>query len=92
MKLFILCVRDRAADVFGTPSFHTSIGAAVRAFTDEINRDHPDNVMFRHPGDFDLYEIGIYDDSKAEFDTHAPSQVAIGKDSIKQVSKDSSRA
>lgn len=41
----ILCVRDRAADVFGTPSFHTSIGAAVRAFGDEINRAAQDNAF-----------------------------------------------
>lgn len=82
MKLFILCVRDRSADCFGQPSFHTSIGAAVRAFKDEINRPAENNVMYKHPEDFDLYEVGIYDDSGATFDCHAPSQVAIGKDSV----------
>lgn len=76
----ILCVRDRAADVFGTPSFHTSIGAAVRAFGDEINRAAQDNAFFNHPEDFDLYKLGTYDDSMGRFEVTTPVQVSIGKD------------
>lgn len=80
MKLFIVCIRDRAADCFNRPIFVPAIGQAVRSFQDEINRDASDNELFRHPEDFDLYVLGTFDDHTGAFDGQAPSQVAIGKD------------
>lgn len=80
MLLHMLCVRDRAADVFGTPTFHLSIGAAVRGFTDEINREDKSSVMFNHPEDFDLYVLGTYDDSGLFEVVEKPRQVCVGKD------------
>lgn len=82
MKMHIICVRDRSADVFGQPNFVLSIGAAVRNFTDEINREAPDNIMNRHPADFDLYDLGMYDDNNASFECGPPRQIAVGKDLI----------
>lgn len=76
----ILVVRDRSADVYGTPSFHLSVGAAARGFSDEVNRADANNVMYRHPEDFDLFELGTYDDTTGLFSTVAPRQVAVGKD------------
>lgn len=81
MKLFVLTVRDRSADCFGQPSYHTSIGAAVRSFGDEIKRKDDNNVMYRHPEDFDLYQIGVYDDNTGFIEClPQPKQVAVGKD------------
>lgn len=81
MILKIVAVRDRAADVFGQPNFVASIGAAIRAFGDEVNRSgDPNNAFNKHPEDFDLYEIGEYDDSTAELIPIKPRQLAIGKD------------
>ena len=83
MILFIMCMRDRSADVFGQPSFHLSVGGAVRGFGDEINRVDANNVLNRHPEDFDLYQLGTYDDSDGSFNIDKPRQVAIGKDLIR---------
>lgn len=80
MKLFVFCVRDRASDVFGRPMFMVSTGAAVRSFSDEVNRADKDNSLYNHPEDFDLYELGSYDDFSGLFETGVPRQVAIGKD------------
>lgn len=63
MKQAVVSVKDRAADAFGRPAFVPSIGIAIRSFSDEVNRDDPDNQMFMHPDDFDLYELAMYDDS-----------------------------
>lgn len=82
MILQVLCVRDRGADVFGQPTFHLSVGAASRAFADEINRQDDNNVMFKHPEDFDLYVLGIYDDGTGSFETGVPRQVVVGKDVV----------
>lgn len=85
MKFAILCMRDRSADVFGVPMFQAAVGTGIRAFSDEINRSAPDNVMNRHPEDFDLYELGSYDDQTCEFVLlPAPRMVAIGKDCVRK--------
>lgn len=81
MRYYVLSVRDRSANVYGQPYYSFNIGAAVRSFSDEINRAAPDNVMYKHPDDFDLYELGFFTDSDASFELHkVPRQVCVGKD------------
>lgn len=63
MVLQLCCVYDRVAAAFGRPVFVTAAGSAVRSFQDELHRDAPDNEMFRHKGDFDLFHIGSFDDA-----------------------------
>lgn len=80
MRYKVLSVRDRAIDAFGQPFFSSSVGGAIRSFTDEINRAAENNQLNKHPEDFDLYLLGEFDDSNGKFETSDPSQVAIGKD------------
>lgn len=84
MRLIVVAIRDRAANVFGVPSFVPSLGSAVRSFSDEVNRPGENNVLNRHPEDFDLYELGVYDDNSGTFETLTPRQVAVGKDLVSQ--------
>lgn len=80
MIQFIFSVKDRAADAFGRPLFVQSVGLAIRSFTDEVNRQAEDNQMYNHSDDFDLYELGTYDDNTGIIVCHdQPKQVAIGK-------------
>lgn len=83
MKLLMVVVRDRSADVFGTPTFVTSKGGAIRSFGDEINRQAAGNVLAAHPEDFDLYFLGMYDDATATFEAVRPEQIAVGKDLVR---------
>lgn len=83
MKYVIFAVRDRAADVFGTPMFGVSKGTIIRGFGDEINRKDPNNQLNKHPEDFDLYELGSYNDETGLFDCGSPRQVAVGKDLVR---------
>lgn len=84
MILIVMSVRDRAADVFGQPMFVASRGGAIRSFGDEVNRADANNALHKHPEDFDLYELGIYDDSTASFTLEdKPRQLAIGKDLVR---------
>lgn len=76
----VMAVRDRAADVYGMPHFQVSLGAAIRSFGDEVNRAAENNAFYQHPEDFDLYELGSYNDQDGSFVTSVPKQVAIGKD------------
>lgn len=78
----IVALRDRAADVFSVPQFVPSIGAAVRSFGDAIN-SKSEEALCKHPEDFDLFELGSFDDNEGTFNVHVPRQVAVGKDMVR---------
>lgn len=81
----ILCsVRDSAVNAFMQPIFVRAVGEAVRSFADEVNR--PESPMFKHPDDYELYEIGVFDDSNGSVTMlPEPRSLARGKD-FKEVS------
>lgn len=80
MKRQVIAIYDRAADAFGQPAFVEAIGKGIRMFQDEVNRNQPDNQVFNHPDDFDLFHLGEYDDNTGQFTNLAePKQLAIGK-------------
>jgi len=80
MRLIMCAVRDRAADAYARPMFVPSVGIAIRSFSDEVNRVAEDNPMNKHSDDFDLFELGEYDDETAKFIIlDVPKQLAIGK-------------
>lgn len=83
MRYKIFAIRDRAADVFGQPMFFPSTGLAVRGFSDEVNRVAPDNNLNKHPEDFDLFQLGEYDDETGTMSATRPEQVAVGKDVLR---------
>jgi len=60
MRYKIFTVRDRAIDAYGQPFYATSVGGAVRSFSDEINRPAENNQLAKHPEDFDLYQLGEF--------------------------------
>jgi len=80
MKRIVMAVRDRATDSFGSPFYVVARGQAIRSFSDEVNRAAPDNGLYAHPEDYDLYELGEFDDDTGLFATGSPKQIAIGKD------------
>ncbi len=79
MKLFIFCVRDSATDQFGNPMFLVNEGQAIRSFSDEVNRNDKDNMLYRHSEDFSLYSLGVYDGQTGLFETGVPAQLVTGK-------------
>lgn len=87
MKLIAVAVRDRAMNAYMRPFFVPATGAAIRSFGDEINRAADDNPMHNHPDDYDLYELGTFDEETGLLQpTEMPKQLAIGKQlSLKRV-------
>lgn len=78
MKWRLLSIHDRALDAFQQPFAVRAIGEGIRAFQDAINA--PNTPMNGHPDDYDLYEIGHYDDHDATvIQEGKPLQIAIGK-------------
>jgi hypothetical protein len=79
MKMHIVVIRDIKANVYAQPQFVASIGGFVRGFGDECQRDAPDNIMSKHPEDFEAYDLGWYGDGDAHFELHKePKQIAVG--------------
>lgn len=81
MITIVVAIKDRAADAYNRPFFVNTVGQAIRAFQDEINRNAADNTMYQHPDDFDLYSLGTFDDNTGHLVSNAsgPEQIAIGK-------------
>lgn len=64
MKLNIYTIFDTASGAYMRPFFLQSDGQAIRSFTD-IATD-ADHEIGRHPEDYTLFRIGIYDDNRGE--------------------------
>ena len=80
MNLFIVSVKDRAAEVFNRPFYVPHRNVAIRDFTDEVNRVAVDNHLNKHPDDFDLYLLGEFNDSTGEFIMSTPQVLVRAKD------------
>lgn len=87
MKL-IYAVKDRATDSFWTPMFYLAKGQATRQFQDEINNADKGNPLYAHPDDYDLYQLGSWDEQTGQLTSlERPELAARGKDvQIKQES------
>jgi hypothetical protein len=82
MNLFVVSIKDRAAEVFNRPFFVPHRNVAIRDFTDEVNRSATDNQLNKHPDDFDLYLLGEFDDNAGEFIMSTPQILVRAKDVI----------
>ena len=85
MHLFVVCVKDRAAEVFNRPFFVPHRNVAIRDFTDEVNRAAADNQLNKHPDDFDLYLLGEFNDNSGEFSISSPQVLVRAKDVLQSV-------
>jgi hypothetical protein len=85
MIQIIVSVKDSAAQAFGRPIFVPSTAVAVRSFRDEINRKDSTEDMAKHPEDFELYELGSFDDSNGAIVVIEPRLVARAKDLHDQI-------
>lgn len=81
MKKVILCVKDTAARVFGTPFVVQAAAQGVRGLRDEVNSSEAKSDLARHPDDFELYEIGSFDEDSGLIEaTPEPILVCRAKD------------
>lgn len=79
MRLKIITVRDIVANVFSPPQFTQNIGGAIRGFGDQCKDKTKGNIVGEHPNDFELYELGEFDDADAKFHLlETPKQIAVG--------------
>lgn len=56
-------VFDSAVQAFGQPFFVAAAGAALRSFSDEVNRAAADNALYAHADDFELHQLCEFDEA-----------------------------
>lgn len=78
MKYYVLTVRDNVANCYGAPMFVTHVGSAVREFGDACQNKPEGNALGKHPEHYELYQLGMWDDSEANFELEKPKQLAVG--------------
>lgn len=71
----IYTVRDIKAQAFATPFFAQTDASAIRTFTDWC-RDK-NTVLSRHPEDYVLYGIGVWDDEDNDIAKHPTPKLLI---------------
>lgn len=83
MRQVICTVRDAKSELFARPMFVQQAGVAIRSFTDEVNRKDPENMMYNHPSDFALYELGHYNDVEGKIIPHDIPKLLVQADQVK---------
>ena len=79
MKLYMVAIRDIKADLWARPTYTPSLGASVRDFGDQCQKQDEQNLLYTHPEDFELYHIGEFDDSNGKIEQlQQPKQIAAG--------------
>lgn len=68
-------VYDIKVAFFHDPMFMRNAGEALRSWEDQANNEK--SMVCAHPSDFDLFEIGEFDDQTAKVSLHQ-SPVSLG--------------
>ncbi|WNK13467.1 MAG: nonstructural protein [Microvirus sp.] len=77
----IVSLKDTAARVFGIPFVVQAAAQAVRSLRDEVNSKESTSDVARHPDDFELYEIALFDEDSGAVSVIEPIRmIARAKD------------
>lgn len=84
--LTVIAVRDTRVEAYMQPNTMRHKGQAIRGFQDEANRADPQNMIYQHPEDFELWQLGTFDDETGQFQNQ-PERLLRGIDA-KQTAND----
>jgi len=80
MKQNVYSIFDTASGLYSRPFFTISDGEAIRSFTDiACDSDHP---IGKHPEDYTLFRLGIFDDRDGKFTDEVNSSLTNGLQAI----------
>ncbi len=89
MKINIYTIFDTASGLYMRPFFMNADAAAIRTFG-ELSTD-ADHEVGKHPEDYSLFRIGIYDDNTAVITAETRSCLSTALElvaSVRNVKKD----
>lgn len=78
----VFAIFDSAIGAWMPPIYAKNKGDMLRQFSDAVN--NRESVLFKHPGDYALYELGNWDDDKCLFDLlNQPVRLGLALEFIK---------
>lgn len=80
MNLLIFAVRDNKASVYNRPFVEHNVISAVRAFTVGVNS--PETQLHQFPTDFELTQIGEFDDITGKITPTEPPKFILSAMSV----------
>lgn len=75
MELKIFTIRDSKGEIYHPPFYTKTHGEAERTFR-ELAKD-PNSMIAKYPEDYDMYFLGIYDNSEGKIAAHETPQHVI---------------
>lgn len=82
-KVFV--AYDSKSEAYGQPWYAMSTGAAIRSFSDEVNRTDGQSQVAVHPEDFILFEIGTYNELEGRLEIYeAKKSLGLGLDFLRE--------
>lgn len=76
--ILICAIKDEAIESYGQPMFFKTEKEAIRVFINEALRE--DSRIFHNPEDFDLYKIGLYEETTGELQGMKHTKLMRGVD------------
>lgn len=76
MKHNIYSIYDTKAECYTLPFYYQHDGQALRIFSDWVNDDS--NPFSKHPEDYTLFKIGIYDETNATLEQSKIESLSTG--------------
>lgn len=77
----IYAIKDRAINGFNEPFVQPSEQHMLRLMRDEVNSDPSKSSIAKHPDDYDIYQLGEYDQESGNITAYqAPAMIARCKD------------
>lgn len=83
-KYVELAVWDSAVQAYARPMYMQSVGQAIRSFGDEVNRKAEDNLLNKHPDDYELHNLGTWDDESGYHVTNDETRCVARAKDLKQ--------
>ena len=78
MKLFAFCIYDAATAAFMRPFFCHTEQQAIRMFKDCVYDEN--HECGKHPEDYSIHRVGLFDDQNGHFEAVTPVQVVTGNE------------
>lgn len=79
MRLIICSIHDSKAEAFSQPMFFQAVGQALRSFIDAVTENDPKSNLANHSADFNLFQIGEFDDQTGVITPMAPMHLGNGQ-------------
>lgn len=75
MQQLVFSIYDTKAAIYSSPWLSPTKGAAIRAFSDNVN--DVQSPFYRHPDDYILFQLGVFDDNTGEITMIEPENLGV---------------